>query len=112
LSTKVDTPREPGEPTARKGLELTRKFIVASTSLAILSGCTAVVGSGDKDPDIIPEQVAALAAPYQDVSTARLLPRDGCYWYLHEGPVETTLLPLRTIDGRPICAAREEKTAL
>ena len=74
---------------------------------AILSGCTAAVGIEDTDPDIIPEQVAVLAAPYQDVSTARLLPRDGCYWYLHQGPVETTLLPLRTIDGRPICAARE-----
>ena len=83
-----------------------RKFIFASASLAILGGCTDVVGSGEKDPDIIPEQVAALAAPYQDVSTARLLPRDGCYWYLHHGPVETTLLPLRTIDGRPICVAR------
>lgn len=83
-----------------------RKFIFASASLAILGGCTDVVGSGEKDPDIIPEQVAAVAAPYQDVSTARLLPRDGCYWYLHHGPVETTLLPLRTIDGRPICVAR------
>lgn len=86
---------------------MTRKFIIGSAFLAILSGCTAVVRSEDTDPNIIPEQVAALAAPYQDVSTARLLPRDGCYWYLHEGPVETTLLPLRTVDGRPICAARE-----
>ncbi len=84
-----------------------RKFTISFAFSAFLSGCTAVVGAGDKDPDIIPEQVAALAAPYQDVSTARLLPRDGCYWYLHEGPVETTLLPLRTVNGRPICATRE-----
>nr|WP_092691195.1 hypothetical protein [Allosediminivita pacifica] len=84
-----------------------RKFSSSLVLPAILSGCTAVVGTGDTDPELIPEQVAALAAPYQDVSTARLLPRDECYWYLHEGPVETTLLPLRTVDGRPICAARD-----
>jgi hypothetical protein len=84
---------------------LGRKFINNFALPAILTGCTAVVATDDTDPDIIPEQVAALAAPYQDVSTARLLPRDGCYWYLHQGPVETTLLPLRTIDGRPICTA-------
>ncbi|REC52742.1 hypothetical protein DRV84_15205 [Rhodosalinus sediminis] len=82
-----------------------RKFINIFLVSASLSGCTVVSGTGDADPEIIPEQVAALAANYQDISTARLLPRDGCYWYLHEGPVETTLLPLRTIDGRPICTA-------
>jgi len=86
---------------------VTRKFIIGSAFSALLSGCTAVVGTEGTEPGIIPEQVAALAAPYQDVSTARLLPRDGCYWYLHRGPVETTLLPLRTVDGRPICAAQE-----
>ena len=84
-----------------------RKFFNSFVLPAILSGCTAVVGTEDTEPGTIPEQVAALAAPYQNVSTARLLPRDGCYWYLHQGPVEPTLLPLRTIDGRPICYARE-----
>lgn len=84
-----------------------RKFINSLALSALLGGCTAVVGTEDSAPDPVPEQVVALAAPYQDVSTARLLPRDGCYWYLHQGPVEATLLPLRTIDGRPICAARD-----
>ncbi|MFW8595023.1 hypothetical protein [Cribrihabitans neustonicus] len=54
----------------------------------------------------IPEEVAALAGPNQNLATARLMPEDGCYWYLHEGPVETTLLPLRTASGNPICVQR------
>jgi hypothetical protein len=53
----------------------------------------------------VPEAVVQIAAPYQDLTTARLRAEDGCYWYLHSGPVETTLLPLRTVEGRPICTA-------
>jgi predicted small secreted protein len=86
---------------------LGRKLIKSLVLSALLSGCTTVVGTGDNNSAAISEQVAALAAPYQDVSTARILPSDGCYWYLHEGPVEATLLPLRTAAGRPICTARE-----
>ena len=56
----------------------------------------------------LPEEVAALAAPYQDLRTAVLLPEDNCYWYSHAGPVETTLLPLRTRQGRPICVQQAE----
>ena len=33
----------------------------------------------------VPESVVAMAAPDQDVSTARLRPGDGCYWYEHNG---------------------------
>ena len=47
--------------------------------------------------------VLALAAPGQNAMTARVLPEDNCYWYEHRGPVETTLLPLRTPAGNPIC---------
>lgn len=56
----------------------------------------------------LPEEVAALAGPNQDLTSARLLPEDGCYWYAHKGKVETTLLPLRTPAGNPICVARTE----
>lgn len=56
-------------------------------------------------PGAVPEAVTLLAAPGQDLSTARLLAEDGCYWYMHDGPVEQTLLPLRTSEGRPICTA-------
>ncbi|WP_366140042.1 hypothetical protein [uncultured Jannaschia sp.] len=48
----------------------------------------------------------ALAASYQDLSFVRLRPEDGCYWYRHVGPVETTMLPLRTVEGRTICNRR------
>ena len=51
----------------------------------------------------LPDVVVAIAAPNQDLQTARLRPEDGCYWYLHAGPVETTLIPLRTAEDRPIC---------
>jgi len=60
----------------------------------------------------IPEGVAQIAAPNQDLTTARLLPEDGCYWYLHAGPVETTLLPLRNTEGRPICSASSPSTSV
>ncbi|MEC7764791.1 MAG: hypothetical protein VX874_23005 [Pseudomonadota bacterium] len=51
----------------------------------------------------VPERVMQMAAPYQNLATVRVDPVDGCYVYQHVGPVETTFLPLRTNDGRPIC---------
>lgn len=62
-------------------------------------------GGGSKP---VPEAVAAIAGPGQDVASARVMPEDGCYWYRHAGPVETTWLPLRTADGRPICTRAPE----
>jgi hypothetical protein len=56
-------------------------------------------------------RLSAIAAPYQDVQTVQLRPDDGCYWYRHVGPVETTMLPLRTVDSRPICAPRAPDVA-
>ena len=58
-------------------------------------------GSSSLPP--LPEQIIALAGPNQNLATARLRPEDNCYWYMHSGPVETTLLPLRTTSGNPIC---------
>lgn len=77
----------------------------------LLGACGATVESANDDPETVPEAVIALAAPDQDVQTARLRSEDGCYWYQHAGPVETTLLPLRAVDGRPICTASEPPTA-
>lgn len=71
--------------------------------LLALGTCTSPGAAPTQAPGDVPEQVALLAAPWQDLSTARLLPEDGCYWYEHDGQVERTLLPLRTPDGRPIC---------
>ncbi|MBK0326939.1 hypothetical protein I5535_06475 [Rhodobacteraceae bacterium F11138] len=58
----------------------------------------------------VPEGVAEIAAPYQDLSRVRIDPADGCYVYQYVGPVETTFLPLRSKDGRPICARAPEAT--
>lgn len=56
-------------------------------------------------------QLSTMAAPHQDLQSIRLRPEDGCYWYRHTGPVETTMLPLRTVDGRPICTQRVAQAA-
>ena len=53
----------------------------------------------------LPEPLFGLAAPYQNLNKVRLDPNDNCFWYLHDGPVETTWLPLRTSKGNPICQA-------
>ena len=56
----------------------------------------------------LPEEILAIAAPYQDLTAVMINPSDNCYVYRHVGVVETTLLPLRTVDGRPICIARTD----
>jgi hypothetical protein len=69
-----------------------------------LGACTKVGGStGSPVITNLPEAVVAMVAPNQDLSTVRVKPEDGCYWYQHQGVVETTLLPLRNVEGRPIC---------
>lgn len=60
-------------------------------------------GNGRPDAVSVPDEVSSIAASFQDLSTARVRPEDGCYWYTHRGPVETTELPLRTVNGNPIC---------
>lgn len=83
-----------------------RRAVLATLLPALVAGCVST-GSGAQQDELppLPEQVVAVAAPWQNLATARLMPADGCYWYEHDGPVETTLLPLRTPEGRPICAS-------
>jgi hypothetical protein len=73
----------------------------------LLSACSVPASqSVDKESGFLkelPEGAAAIAAPYQNLQEVVLKPEDGCYWYRHVGPVETTMLPLRTAAGRPIC---------
>lgn len=84
-----------------------RKALVAATALLVLGACAAPVRqSPEPEPyflEELPVQVAAVAAPYQDLRAVRLRSEDGCYWYRHVGPVETTMLPLRTAAGNRIC---------
>ncbi len=81
----------------------------------MLSACAAPVGGISDEPSRflqeLPESVMAIAAPYQNLRAVVLQPEDGCYWYEHVGPVETTMLPLRTAEGRPICTATENRPA-
>ncbi|MBV7408112.1 hypothetical protein [Maritimibacter sp. DP1N21-5] len=76
------------------------------------TGTMTATQPGATTPGGLPENVLSLAAPYQDVNSARLDEVTGCYSYLHRGPVESTYLPLRTIDGRPICARAPEDIAV
>ncbi|WP_354545257.1 hypothetical protein [Roseovarius sp. MBR-78] len=86
-----------------------RKNAVAA-GLLFIAGCAAPTSESPGDLNEVgnvPEAVANLAAPNQDLTSARLRPEDGCYWYEHSGPVETTLVPLRAVGGSPICTARQ-----
>ncbi|SPH18245.1 hypothetical protein DEA8626_01777 [Defluviimonas aquaemixtae] len=75
--------------------------------LLITAGCSVQTTDAGGGAVNVSEAVVALAGPGQDLASARLMPEDGCYWYEHRGPVETTLLPLRTAGGNPICSARD-----
>ncbi|RJE82104.1 hypothetical protein [Paracoccus onubensis] len=84
-----------------------KQFSVTIVMLQLLGACAAPLGvtgkaKGPSDDEGLPQTVIQLAAPNQNVYSARLQP-DGRYWYEYHGPVETTLLPLLTVDGKRIC---------
>jgi len=86
-------------------------MMIAMMAAVTAAGCTASGSGGQTSPDILkeaPEGVVAIAAPFQNLSVLRINPDDGCYEYLHAGPVETTFLPLRTAAGNPICSRAPE----
>lgn len=94
-------------------LETVHLAAIVSALLA-LGACTVPANQVDKSTGFIkelPESVALIAAPYQNLREVVLKPEDGCYWYRHVGPVETTMLPLRTKEGRPICTDAGAKPA-
>ena len=76
----------------------------------LLAACAAPAPTATPEGYILelPEAVIAMAAPYQDLNAVRLDPTTGCYVYRHVGPVEITMLPLRTREGRPICTRPPE----
>jgi hypothetical protein len=79
------------------------RLLVLSSALALGACAQTNSGGGQVPMADLPEAVVAMAAPEQNLSSVRVLPEDGCYWYVHTNPVETTLLPLRNTEGRPIC---------
>ena len=108
----------PSESSKRIGTTTTgvvkkcRRVFVAVALLA-LGACTVPIDQAtDKSTGFLkelPEGVALIAAPYQNLEEVIFKPEDGCYWYRHVGPVETTMLPLRTVEGRPICTQLSAK---
>ena len=79
--------------------------------VGLIAGCDemAALGTSGDEPRYppLPEEIIAVADPRQNLTAATLLEEDRCYWYEHRNVVETTLLPLRTPDGRHICLAPE-----
>ena len=70
--------------------------------LAVLTACGPASTTGGSFMRDVPEEVSAIAAPNQNLQSVKLMD-DNCYWYQHNGPVETTMLPLRSKRGRHIC---------
>ena len=81
-----------------------RPVLVPVALSVFLAACTTTTNTSPEGYITeLPEGVLAVAAPYQDLSAVRIDPLTGCYVYRHVNVVETTFLPLRTRDGRPIC---------
>ena len=79
---------------------------LAAVVLSALAGCAAPPGEGPGGAaflERLPEGLAETAAPGQNMRRVIISPEDACYWFEYVGPVETTYLPLRTREGRPIC---------
>jgi len=76
-------------------------------AMLALGGCGSFsqMGADASNPFIqeLPDGVLYIVAPFQDLDAVLLDPIDSCYVYRHVGRVEATFLPLRSIDGRPIC---------
>ena len=90
-------------------------FIRSAAALIIVPLVSACAVSTNESQDAdrtpsVPEEVIAIAGPDQDLTSAFLRPEDNCYWYMHNGPVEVTPLPLRTAENRPICSQQPADT--
>lgn len=92
-----------------------RTIGIFGSVILLLAGCEASgvtqAGASADYIQTLPEGVLAVAAANQDLSAVKIDPVDGCYVYRHVGPVETTFLPLRTTEGRPICSRPPEDAA-
>ncbi len=86
------------------------KSVWGSVCFAVLlAGCTELGGTNSEGHlTTLSDNLVAIAAPHQDLTTVRINPEDGCYEYRHVGPVETTYLPLRAKAGNPLCSRPPE----
>ena len=92
-----------------------KTITVLGAALFGLSACVDANTASGTGPDLfitnVPEGVLAIAGPGQDLTALQIDPVDGCYTFRHIGPVETTMLPLRSKNGRPICTQVAAKAA-
>jgi hypothetical protein len=111
----TEIPSESSKPigTTTTGVVKKCRRVFVAVALLALGACTVPIDQAtDKSTGFLkelPEGVALIAAPYQNLEEVIFKPEDGCYWYRHVGPVETTMLPLRTVEGRPICTQLSAK---
>lgn len=97
-------PATPAESMIQFIAKVPFKAVGALASATILGACATAPKAGpDGVLEAVPEPVLAIAAPYQNLEKVRIGPHDNCYWYLHEGVVQDTWLPLRTNTGNLIC---------
>jgi len=96
-----------GDRELMKNQQFTGRLGLPLLAALLLGACETTSQNGTQSIVNLPEAVLELAGPNQNLATARFREEDGCYWYEHNGPVENTLLPLRTAGGNPICVARE-----
>lgn len=88
--------------------------IPAFAAVLFLTACAEPVPEDDGLPGLpveVTEELIAMVEPTQSLTSVRILPEDGCYWYRYSGPVETTYLPLRTAEGRRICSEQAAEIA-
>lgn len=81
--------------------------LILICALPLLAACQDINGATSSAPNQfigeVPESVMSIAAGGQNLAALQIDPVDGCYTYQHVGPVESTMLPLRAKNGRPIC---------
>ena len=107
--------RDAERPPALCAAAAVRAALLVVPLLALGACATPRLEAADLEPGISEDammRLSAMAAPYQDLRSVELRSEDGCYWYRHVGPVETTMLPLRTTEGSAICTGRAAPAAV
>jgi hypothetical protein len=79
-------------------------YLIAISS--VLTACSTPIP--DSKPPL-PESVLSVVGPKQDLANTKIDPETGCVFYLHNGQVETTWLPLRSKTGGTICITYVDK---
>lgn len=74
-------------------------FCFIATS-AVLTACSAPVS---ESKPLLPDSVLSVVGPNQDLENTKIDDETGCVYYLHNGQVETTWIPLRSETGGSIC---------